>query len=722
MNRVLFLLPLALLPLACSAPHGPESCPGPGPPSVVPPISTGKWRQVSAAEASTCALTNDGALWCWGQQLSTTSWSSGDDVAPGQVMPGTAWDSVAAGDIHRCAITREGALWCWGTWWQKEPFQVFGGEDGGARTLDPVQLGDGETWRMVSASQSTCAVRDDGTLWCWGPNAQGELGEVGTRLEAPVRLGDSSCWASVDVQWGHTCGVKRNGTLWCWGRNEHGQLGTGDTRPEKEPTQVGNDTDWTRVTTGSAYLEAWTCALKADGSVWCWGGGNGPLPRKQSGLATVSMMTAGAGHRCFLSADGTLRCGGNNDHGQLGQGTSGNLYLPVAEVAGGGAWRSVDAGGSHTCAIHDDDGTLWCWGRRKLGVLGDGEVYPVSREPTAVAEERHFSSLTAGLKQSSALDSTGHAWSWGSGETGWVSGHRRVPARIFEDHQWTQLSSGGGQSCGLELDGSLWCWGTNWTGELGVATEGNYSWVPVQVESDQPWLQVDAAAQCGGTNHACGIKTDGTLWCWGSNSHGQLGVGGDVEQQVPVQVGSDEDWRVVDGGPCRTCAIKENGALFCWGKVLNNVDHRVPLRVGTSLAWKSISVQQDVCGVQEDGSAWCWDPYEGAAAEPDVQRVAGDSDWRSVVAGSGQVCGIRVGGSLWCWGSNHGGGVGIPGAGSLMEPARVGADSDWESLAAYGHTCALKRDGSAWCWGQNDEGQVGDGTSWQVVPALSPAN
>jgi alpha-tubulin suppressor-like RCC1 family protein len=369
--------------------------------------------------------------------------------------------------------------------------------------------GIGDSWRQVSAGDSfTCAVREGNTLWCWGDNDDGELGiDSTTAQDLPMRVGLRAGWGEVAAGQNFACAVRSGHTLWCWGSNRNGQLGAGTFRNHLGPVQVGGGTVWAEVSAGQHHA----CAIRVNGTLWCWGSdhfgqlgigdGNGPQrsPVQVGGDSTWLQVSAGGGQTCAIRSDGTLWCWGANFTGQTGLGPDTAPRFSPVRVGSLDDWARVSAGEFHTCATRTD-GTLWCWGYNHLGELGAGST-TLESVPVEVGTAANWGGIAAGAEHTCALN--GQA---GGGDTA------GAPA-------------GGG-------DPALLCWGNNSSGQLGLGTLGGIAGTPAQVGARRYWFQVSA-----GADHTCAIHGDRSLWCWGSNEDGQLGTGGSVSADSPVEVG-----------------------------------------------------------------------------------------------------------------------------------------------------------------------------------------
>lgn len=394
---------------------------------------------------------------------------------------------VGTGALHTCAIKANGTLWCWG----RDPGSVGDGTLGGPACdgycqPSPVEITalGSDVVQVTGGFTHTCAVKADGTLWCWGENSAGALGhgvidglDCGTGTVCDPSPKQVTALGSdvrqVSTGFGVTCAVKTDGTLWCWGDNRLGLIGDG--------TDVGPDCDG-------------TC---------------NPTPTQVASLgADVTSVSVAESHACALRSDGTLWCWGNNGWGELGDGTflgldcDGRCNATPAQVTALGAdVASVSANGLHTCVLRKDS-SVWCWGDNTVGELGDG---------TASGEPCDSSSFCRPTPVQVA---------------GLADGAERV-------------ISGWSESCALAKDGALWCWGLNQAGQIGDGTfsgaacnESLCRPAPVQVKA----LGTSVKSLSAGVQHACAVTLDGALWCWGDNMYSQLGVDGSSPSPSPLPV------------------------------------------------------------------------------------------------------------------------------------------------------------------------------------------
>lgn len=357
---------------------------------------------------------------------------------------------------------------------------------------------------LSTGNVHTCGVTAAGAAWCWGYDADGELGGGTTNFAAsPVAVTGGHLFASVTTGVDHSCGLAAGGAAWCWGRNSSGQLGDG-------------------TGTGSA------------------------VPVAVSGSLSFANVSAGIMHTCGATTGGAAYCWGYNQAGELGNGSNAQSLAPVA-VSGGLSFTQVSAGtnyddagnGSQTCGV-TTTGAVYCWGYNHFGQLGNGTTTS-SSTPVAISSALAFASVSAGNLYSCAVTTAGAAWCWGSNVYGQLGNgtttSSTTPVLVAGGHVFQSLSARGYHTCGVTTGGAAWCWGFNGAGELGNGTTTSSS-VPTLVSGSLHFANVTSGGGYvgGSVGYSCGVTTTGYGYCWGSNYYGQFGNGTYYDSSVPVQV------------------------------------------------------------------------------------------------------------------------------------------------------------------------------------------
>jgi alpha-tubulin suppressor-like RCC1 family protein len=361
--------------------------------------------------------------------------------------------------------------------------------------------------------------------------------------------------ANIQLNWSIQTPPPVN-AIYSWGYNAYGQLGLGDTTNRSSPTQVGADTNWSVVS-----LNQTSAGIKTDGTMWAWG---------------------------------------YNAYGQLGLGDRVNRSSPV-QVGALTTWSKVSTSWYHTVAIKTD-GTLWTFGYNYYGALGDGTSTSKS-SPVQVGSDTNWSLVYAlTISSTLAIKTNGTLWAWGN-NNGYALGNgttnnRSSPIQVGSSNTWSTISGNGSDIVGLKTDGTIWGWGYNAYGMLGLSNVGGYNTTPTQIDSSTNWSKISA----DGT-HFVGIKTNGTMWSCGRNTfYGSLGIGvysatDTTNVSSPVQIGSDTNWSLVAVGQYTNFAIKTNGTLWTWGYNNNGqlglgdtTNRYSPVQIGSSTSWKSLGI------------------------------------------------------------------------------------------------------------------------------------
>lgn len=343
--------------------------------------------------------------------------------------------------------------------------------------------------------------------------------------------------------------------LYTWGSNNSGKgglnLDPAVTYSWSSPRQVGSLTDW--VSIASSPNAGHVVSNRADGTLWTWGYNaygqlglgnttNYSSPKQVGALTNWASVGAGYLFSLAIKNDGTLWSWGRGNTGQLGLGNTSNFNSPK-QVGLLTNWLKVVGGNYYTAAIKTD-GTLWMWGSNNGGQLGLGNTTYYS-SPKQVGILTNWSSVSCSENNIVlALKTDGSFWGWGNNGQGQIGlGNTTFyssPKQIGALTNWTSnFVSGFITSGAIKTDGSLWTWGYNGNGQLGLGNITNYS-SPKQVGSLTTWLKISA-----GYRNTYAIKTDGTLWSWGNNAYGSLGINSNTEYSSPKQVGSGTNWFVL---------------------------------------------------------------------------------------------------------------------------------------------------------------------------------
>lgn len=310
---------------------------------------------------------------------------------------------------------------------------------------------------------------------------------------------------------------------------------------------------------------------------------------------------AGENHTLAIRNDGTLWSWGSNNFYKLGYGTLSGTNPNPNMVGTSNDWQSVSAGQWHSAGIKTN-GTLWVWGYNFYGQGGQGTggtTYAIISTPTQVGTDNNWLSVSVGTNYTLAIKSDGTLWGTGTNENGQLGIGTPLAAvfmtQIGTDTNWKQVSANNGFSIGLKTDGTLLQWG------------GNLTNIPTQFGTQADWNKI-------ATRGTFAIKTNGTLWAWGSNQFGQLGDGTTINRPNPVQIGADANWQKISNHFNHTVATKVDNSLWVWGDNDNGqlgdetlIDKLIPVQIGIELSWITISSGEYYSsGIKNDGTLYSW--------------------------------------------------------------------------------------------------------------------
>ena len=345
---------------------------------------------------------------------------------------------------------------------------------------------------------------------------------------------------------GFSCALRRDGTAFCWGSNDHGELGSGARAEALSPSPVSTSLKFASVSTGSTF----TCALTTDGRAYCWGNAGAEdefrtavpgdrierrVPSAVPGELTFASLSAGGEHACGVTTAGIAYCWGDNEDGQLGDGTTTKREAPV-RVASDVRFRSVSAGKLHTCALATD-GRAYCWGNNAWGAIGNGATGANQPRPVAVAGSLRFSMVSAGDLYTCGVSTTGAGYCWGHNEFNALGDgstkSATEPRPVAGGYRYRSIvaarSAGRAITCGITTDGTALCWG--WESEGLGRPDADDTSRPGPVMGGLRFRTLGV-----GFSHVCGLTTSGAVYCWGDNRYGQLGDGAKETHISPGRV------------------------------------------------------------------------------------------------------------------------------------------------------------------------------------------
>jgi len=364
-------------------------------------------------------------------------------------------------------------------------------------------------------------LRDDtgrfySEAWAWGYNNSGRLGDNSTiNRSSPVNVcGGFVDWFQVEAGDIHSLGVRTNGTVWAWGNNTFGRLGDNSIITRSSPVSVvGGFTDWCQVSGGQTH----SLGVRTNGTAWAWGyNGQGQMGNdsnisQRSPISVVGGFTdwchvsAGFRHSLGLRTNGTVWTWGCNGCGRLGDNSNIDRSSPVSVCGGFTDWCQVSAGNQHNLGVRTN-GTAWGWGRNTLSTLGDNSTIDRSSPVSVVGGFTDWCQVSAGHYHSLGVRTNGTAWAWGNqdcGRLGIASSITNICSPVsvvggFTD--WCQVESGRYNSLGIRTNGTVWAWGAGGAGRLGDGNTANQS-SPVSVLGGfTTWNKVSA-----GSCHTLGI-------------------------------------------------------------------------------------------------------------------------------------------------------------------------------------------------------------------------
>ena len=684
---------------------------------------------VHPGQTTACALRADRRVTCWGSNGSGRLGDAEVRSDAAIVVPGLV-DVVqlAVGREGACARREDGTVFCWG-----HPYLT----DAYGPLRPPPTSGSGMVTGLSGATDISvgtdfaCAIVD-GRVRCWGGDCQQALDGMGNDCgtsSLPREVPGITDATQVDCGNAVSCARLASGGVACWGSGAGASAGyLGGGASTANPSRVEGITNAVEVAAGEVHA----CARLADGTVRCWGshvrgalgcqgvtgcpavGGASNVPIAVRALTDATRLDAGGGmHTCAMRATGELVCWGANFQGQLGDG---NLIDPGGDAAVDSArpvsvmapeaFASFGVGERSTCAVGAS--APYCWGDGRQRQLGDGRTDHTiagwdgvfnSARPIVVSvlipavqivganDHSCFRMPNGVVRCSGASD-------FGESSMGLLSGMAAVFAGSADD-RLVHVSTGLQNTCVVHASGAVTCVGR---------TGGDFA--------DASAIEVAVGDEGRFDGHACFLRRDGTVACWGSNLYSALGTPGVEVSREPLDVAGVSGGVEIASGASHVC-VRTATEVLCWGRgnlgqlgSLPASDSVMPRRV-TGLPSRAIAIAaraQATCVATEEGAVYCWGEHHGGATPTEVMGVSGAT---AVAVTTGGGCALTSTGTVYCWGQNESGQVGD---GTTTTRARAVEPSLLRSAIAIGcgrqHCCASRTSGQTVCWGLGTSGQL----------------
>lgn len=691
-------------------------------------------------------LAADGTVWTWG---SNTYGQLGDGTTtprsvPQQVPGLNQVIGISTGYYHVLAVLSDGSVRAWG---QNTNGQLGIGNQ--TNQYSPVNPGLSDIKAVAGGGYFSLALTAAGSALAWGQNSNGQLGDNSTTTRTtPVAVFGSGRYRAIAGGGSHSLAITWTGTMQAWGNNGEGQVGDGTFVNKLIPTTV------TGISNALSIAAGWNHSVAgiADGSLRTWGWnnagqlGNGTTvnsstPVQPSAIA-VTRVFAGYQHSGYLRIDSQINLWGSNSHGQCLQPISTTQVLTPTIVYRTVNFRCTGTGiGNHTLYV-GDDGTVRGWGNNQSGQLGNGTSG--SNQLSEVTTTTKWSldaisAIDAGRGHSIALKADGTVWTWGSDANGELGDdalqqNKSTPVQVQGLSGVYAISAGSYHNLALTCVGTMYAWGQNGNGQVGDNGGGVSRFTPVPVIGGSYFRAIGA-----GGYHSLAILWDGSLSTWGANGNGQLGDGGVINQPTPaaLPIATVNNMVEVDGGWQHSIARAGNGIAYTWGyggygQIGNGgvANQLTPLAIIGGIT--SIAAGEVHCSVlRGDGSMYAWggDSYGQLAdsvaftdqvsltfvsSTPSRKRVSVGGDYGRhtvILQGNGTVvtAGSDATGQLGDGNSsliNQSLPVAVPGANNIVQIA-----------AGDFHTLALRHDGVVLSWGQDIFGQLGNDVAFSNTEA-----
>lgn len=693
--------------------------------------------KVRTAGQTSCYLTGEGFIWCWGSnshgQLGNETNQFSSTPVKNRYLKNIVDFAVSMDTV--CAKDRQGDLWCSGNNFDG---QLGIGDNTLKKTSIPLKVPLSKPFnKIVSGENSFCTINADGTTSCWGKNRFAMLGPGGSKF-FPADVPNNVNVIDGALSENHSCFLRTDSTVWCLGLNNLGQLGNTTTQNQTTLSKVTGTYLFTSISAG--YYS--TCAKTSDGKAYCWGlnssrelgsvytGDINTTPKEVvTGTNFLDIQTKNKS-TCALNSDNRVSCWGQNAHGEAGNGSINTIELNF--LIQNFYFNSISSGESTICGLTADQ-KVYCWGSNSIGQAGNPNgaftTSPVQVIPHST-QRGILSNLEAG--QANTCMKIGlDTFCWGNNEqfqlgTESPNFTESYPLKLNGLENSKQTSVGYGVICHVTSNNQVKCAGFNNFGQAGQ----NSSIPRVKPAAVVPGLPVMLQVEAG-LDYSCAVSIAGGVWCWGNNSNGQLGlgtIGGSFVPPTQLAI-SGVSKIVVSSRGYTTCAKKLDGSIWCWGlNIMQGLGGKSPTKfeaLGSDIR-DIVLASGTACVLKFDNRVICFGDYTlGQTGVNNTYNHTFENvklpnrNILKLSAGENHICILNDNNDVYCWGSNVEGQLGIGTKIDSMSPVKVISKIKEISVGSE-HTCAIDLQNKLVCWGFNGNAQFGNGTTDSAsVPTYS---
>ena len=610
-------------------------------------------KAIAAGKYHSVALTHYGFVYAWG---ANDYGQLGDGTTTIRTSPRLLnidnIKSIAAGDYHTVALTYSGDVWTWG---KNDSGQLGNGSN--ANSYNPEQLNYLDFHNIIGIAagrEHNIALKEDGTIWTWGSNS--------SNSSTPTQMKNFQNIIQIASGANNSLALKNDGTVW---EIFH------DTNNVNDPVQVDELDDVKNIFAGGWDF----IAVKTNDSVWSWGTGakycqqSEVLPFLRSYplqidfIDNIKNISSGYIPWGYGSTNSTIFI--KNDGYVWALEDDEGIKNPT-QVKNLKDIKTISTGDSVAAAQDSDH--VWIWGQNLYGPYNHIYYAPICQTNLT-----NVKTISAGSVQLFWVNENESLWGWGGGWEGadnlWginYLGYNEPTLIHTFDTIINKITASGDTAFAIDNNGNVWVWGSNKYGKFGNGTNESGSNIPVKINNISNVISLSSVS-----DHVIALKNDGTVWGWGNNGYGQLGIGSTENHYVPTQITDLENIKRIDTGGGYSVALKEDGTVWTWGNNYfgqlgngTNQDSNVPIMVENLTNVKDISSGRYITlALKEDGNVWSWGQFGEASTihnNKTPSKVENLSNVKDIKASLLFALALKEDGTVWAWGYSRWLGKGIP--------------------------------------------------------------